>query len=205
MTNARLSLAIASIALAATGCGGTAAKHASGQALTQTTAVGAPALGGSTAVDFALRDQNRRLVRLSAQRGRLVLLTFLYTHCRDVCPLIAENLNDVLRRVGPERRDVRVIGVSVDPARDTHIAIRQFVRSHRLLPQFLYVTGPRRRLQQVWQNYNVLAMPRNSQVIDHSAPVLLIDQRGKPRIYYPSNVTTGPVLKDVRRLLAASS
>jgi protein SCO1 len=187
------------------GCGGNGAHADRGAQTVARPVTGAPALPDSKAVDFTLRDQNGRLVRLSAERGRLVLLTFLYTHCRDVCPLIAENLNYVLRGLGGERRDVRVIGVSVDPARDTRPAIREFVRSHRLLPQFLYVTGPRPRLQQVWQNYNVLAMPRNSQVVDHSAPVLLIDRRGRPRLYYPSNVTTEPVLKDVRRLLAAGS
>lgn len=195
----RLALLIAVAALAA-GCGSRAATTGS-QA--PPAAKGTRVLADSQAADFALRDQDGKLVRLSAQRGRLVLLTFLYTHCRDVCPLIAENLNDVLRQLGPRRDDVRVIAVSVDPARDTRPAIRAYVRLHRLLPQFRYVTGPRAKLQRVWQNYNVLSMPRNEEVVDHSALTLLIDQRGRPRTYYASNVLTPPILRDVRKLLAS--
>ena len=41
-----------------------------------------------------------KIVRLSGQRGRVVLLTFLYTRCPDVCPLLAANLNAVLRSLG---------------------------------------------------------------------------------------------------------
>lgn len=194
---------VAAIFLAGCGGGSHAAKTGRIQAPAQAQSSGVPALADAKVIDFALRDQDGRLVTLAGQRGRLVLLTFLYTHCRDVCPLIAVNLNDVLRGLGPQRRDARVLAVSVDPARDTHRAIREFVRLHRLLPEFRYLTGPVSLLRQVWQNYNVLAMPRNQEVVDHSAPTLLIDRRGRPRTVYPSSLETGPVLRDVKKLLAA--
>jgi protein SCO1 len=184
------------------GCGGghSATKI---QAPAQSQSRGVPVLADAKAIDFALRDQDGRVVTLAGQRGRIVLLTFLYTHCRDVCPLIAASLNDVLRGLGSQRHDVRVIAVSVDPARDTRRAIREYVRLHRLLPEFRYVRGPVTSLRQVWQNYNVLAMPRNQEVVDHSAPTLLIDRTGRPRLVYPSSLETGPVLNDVRKLLSA--
>ncbi len=53
------------------------------------------------------------------QRGKLVLLTFLYTNCPDVCPLITQNLNEALQMLGAKRDDVRVLAVSVDPEGDT--------------------------------------------------------------------------------------
>jgi protein SCO1 len=197
------------LALLQPGCGGgsTARPHAASDATrAPAPAKGSPLAGGATeAPRFTLRDQNGRVVRLAAQRGRLVLLTFLYTHCPDVCPLIAENLNEVLRELGSERKDVRVIAVTVDPQHDTPGAIRAFIREHRLLPQFLYLTGPPRRLQTIWQNYNVLSLRRNEQRVDHSALTLLIDRSGRMRLYYPPNVTTPPVLHDVRKLLGASS
>lgn len=201
MKRAFLAVCAAAAVLAA-GCGGgqSATKI---QAPPQSQSKGVPVLADAKATDFALRDQDGRVVTLAGQRGRIVLLTFLYTHCRDVCPLIAANLNDVLRGLGPQRHDVRVIAVSVDPARDTRRAIRDYVKLHRLLPEFRYVRGPVTALRQVWQNYNVLAMPRNQEVVDHSAPTLLIDRGGRPRLVYPSSLETGPVLNDVRRLLSA--
>jgi protein SCO1 len=109
--------------------------------------------------DFALRDQYGHLVRLSALRGKVVLLTFLYTHCPDVCPLTANNLNSVLARLGPARADVRVLAVSVDPKGDTPTAVKAFIRSHRLRPQFHYLTGTEKVLRSIWRAYKVQAVP----------------------------------------------
>ena len=112
-----------------------------------------------------------------------MLLTFLYTRCPDVCPLLAANLNAVLRSLSPkERSGVRVIAISVDPAHDTPRAVGAFARTHALVPQFRYVIGSNSELQPVWQGYNVVVQPRNAEETEHSAYVLLIDRAGKPRM-----------------------
>jgi protein SCO1/2 len=158
----------------------------------------------ATAQDFALRDADGRVVRLSAQRGRVVLLTFLYTRCPDVCPLIATNLNGVLRSLSPkQRRGVRVIAVSVDPVYDTTTAVQAFTRSHALLPQFRYLVGSKSELLPIWQAYNLVVEPRSVEETAHSAYVLLIDPAGKPRVTYPSSVDAAMVLHDLRRLALA--
>jgi protein SCO1 len=129
-----------------------------------------------------------------------VLLTFLYTRCPDVCPLLASNLNTVLRSLPPqERRRVRVLAVSVDPAHDTTRAVRAFVRSHALLPQFHYLVGSRSDLLPVWQAYNLLVEVQSVERVSHSAYVLLIDRTGRPRIYYRPSVDAPAVLRDLRR------
>jgi cytochrome oxidase Cu insertion factor (SCO1/SenC/PrrC family) len=53
----------------------------------------------------------------------------------------------------------------------------------------------------VWQAYNILATPRNEAIVDHSAPTLLIDRLGRPRLYYESDVSAAAVVHDLRRLL----
>ncbi len=164
---------------------------------------GATVLPDSVALDFTLRDVYGNAVQLSAQRGRVVVLTFLYTRCRDVCPLIAENLNSVLRRLGSSRSEVSVIAVSVDPVGDTRQAVRAYIRLHRLLPQFHYLVGTAAELRPVWQAYNVLSIARNLETIDHSAPTLLLDRRGRPRAYFPASLRAADVLHDVRALLGA--
>jgi protein SCO1 len=169
-------------------------------AVASAAAGGVPVLPGTTAQDFALRDQNGRVIRLSQQRGHVVLLTFLYTRCPDVCPLLASNLNTVLRSLPPqERRRVRVLAVSVDPAHDTTRAVRAFVRSHALLPQFHYLVGSRSDLLPVWQAYNLLVEVQSVERVSHSAYVLLIDRTGRPRIYYRPSVDAPAVLRDLRR------
>ena len=74
---------------------------------------------GFEARDFTLRDQSGRQVSLSGELGRWAVVTFLYTRCPDVCPLIAAQLNEVLRELGSARDRLRVLAVSVDPKGDT--------------------------------------------------------------------------------------
>jgi protein SCO1/2 len=95
---------------------------------------------------------------------------------------------------------VRVIAVSVDPAHDTPDAVRAFVRTHALLPQFHYLLGSRSDLLPIWQAYNLLVETKSVERVSHTAYVLLIDRTGKPRIYYPSSVGAAAVLRDVRRV-----
>ena len=70
----------------------------------------------------ASHDQNGSRVTLAAQRGHWVIVTFLYTYCPDVCPVIAGNLNAALGAPPHAAAGLRVLSVSVDPARDTPAA-----------------------------------------------------------------------------------
>ncbi len=152
---------------------------------------------------FALRDQAHRLVSLKSERGRVTLVAFLYTHCPDVCPIIAEQLNTALRALGAERTHVRVLAISVDPAHDTPAAVKRFVRVHRLLPEFRYLTGTRKQLAPVWRGFHIAAAPGPNGVVSHSAFELLLDPQGRERVLYDSKVKSADVVHDVRLLLAA--
>ena len=206
MSTRRAALLACGVVTLASGCGGHTAAPSTSTAAAPHAHAAAPAHGTPVAAsvaaqDFALRDYNGKIVRLSGQRGRVVLLTFLYTRCPDVCPLLAANLNAVLRSLSPkERSGVRVIAISVDPAHDTPRAVGAFARSHALLPQFRYVIGSKSELQPVWQGYNLVVQPRNAEETEHSAYVLLIDRTGKPRMTYPSSVVAATMLRDLRRL-----
>src|SRR6266436_5624930 len=50
-------------------------------------------LGSTPAPDFLLKDQFGHSISLAQFKGKPVVLTFLYTHCPDVCPLTAEKLH----------------------------------------------------------------------------------------------------------------
>jgi protein SCO1 len=151
--------------------------------------------------DFALRDQNGKLVRLGAERGKLVLLTFLYVECRDVCPLVAGNINTALKRLGPARKNVRVLAVSVDPVGDKRKAVRRFVRSHRLLPEFHYLIGSAALLGPIWEAYGVTSIRNAKDDVDHTLYTLLVDRGGKGRVIYDATALPGEVAHDLRLFL----
>ncbi len=151
--------------------------------------------------DFTLRDQSGEEVSMSAQRGKLVLLTFLYTNCPDVCPLITQNLNEGLRMLGPQRDDVRVLAVSVDPEGDTPKSVRAYAKKHHLLPEFHYLIGSRPELTKVWKAYDVAAVASDPELVDHTAYTMLIDRSGAGRVIYDSQVKAKDVVHDIRLLL----
>jgi protein SCO1/2 len=165
------------------------------------TFAGSAVVGKPPAQDFSLRDQDGRTVRLSDERGRYVLVTFLYTHCPDVCPLIASSLNSALAGIGPARKDVRVLAVSVDPKGDTRGAVRAYARRMHLLPQFRYLTGTRSQLVPVWRSYNVIAVASSPDVVDHVAYTVLVDRAGRRRVMYDAQVKAHQVVHDLRVLM----
>ena len=151
--------------------------------------------------DFALRDQHGRLVRLAAQRGKVVVLTFLYTHCPDLCPLTAVHIDDALELLGPSRSGVTVLAVSVDPTGDTPAAVRRFTRTHRLGPQFHYLTGPKSALERIWRRYDVSSVKVGGADPDHTLYVLLLDRSGKTRVLFDSTARPAAMAHDLRLLL----
>jgi len=75
-------------------------------------------------------------VPLYVLHGKPVVAAMVYTHCRDVCPLIAECMQAVERRLPTSERDsVQFVLFSLDWTRDTPQQLRQFAQQHRLDPR----------------------------------------------------------------------
>ena len=185
----RTSLLTVGLALLLSACGGS---HVAGE----------KGVKSGPAPQFSLRDQDGRLVDLAQQRGRVIVLTFLYTHCKDICPLIASSLNAVLVNLKePERQRVRVIAVSVDPRGDTFTSVRRYAKEKNLLPQFRYLVGSKQELQPVWSAYGILIDPVNLESIDHTGRIIVIDRKGELRAGFPPTVAAAKVLADVKKLL----
>ena len=81
---------------------------------------------GVRAPDFSLRDQDGRRVTMREYRGRTVVVTFLYSHCKDTCPVEAQQIKGALDDLG---HDVPVVAVSVDPGGDTSASARKCATS----------------------------------------------------------------------------
>jgi protein SCO1/2 len=196
-------LALAVLAVLLAGCGGTST--ASSEAPPQTTTkrfAGGELDPPRAAPPIALHDASGRPVTLAGQRGRFVLVTFIYTHCPDVCPLITQNLNAALRVIGPTARSrVRVLAVSVDPVGDTPKAVRAYAREKHLLPQFRYLIGSRAELRRVWKAWHVQAVETKPDLVDHVAYTALIDTKGKERVLYDASVRATQVVHDLRVLM----
>jgi protein SCO1/2 len=201
MRRAPLALAALLLILASAACGGSSAS------VSTVSGSPTPFAGGAltpprAAANFTLTDQSGQKVSMASQRGKLVLVTFLYTHCPDVCPLITQNLNEALRELGSERDDVRVLAVSVDPKGDTPKSVRRYAKQHHLLPEFHFLIGSPAELMAVWKDYGVAAVARDPELVDHTAYTMLVDRSGEGRVIYDAKVKPKDVVHDVRLLLS---
>ena len=185
------------------GCGSSAARI-NGPATPKRTFAGGEISPPRTAPPIRLHDAYGRTVTLAAQRGRYVLVTFLYTHCPDVCPLIAQNLNAAVKSFGSAASGIRVLAVSVDPKGDTPAAVRSFTSRMRLVPQFRYLIGTRTELRRAWAAWRVLSVRQSAKVVDHIAYTALIDRTGKERVLYGADVHAREVVHDLRVLMHRS-
>src|SRR5581483_8496938 len=114
------------------------------------------AAGRRAAPAIALRDQAGREVRLSALRGRPVLLTFMDSQCKAECPIQGRQLGAVLRGLPPADRPTLVV-VGVNPTGDTPPSIRHAMRKWTLAGpwRWHWLRGTRAQLERVWHAYGV--------------------------------------------------
>jgi protein SCO1/2 len=163
-------------------------------------------LGKAPAPDFHLTDPSGRAVSLAGLRGRVVVLTFLYTHCPDECPLIAEKLHTTAAQMGDAMSKVSFVAISVDPDNDTPAAIQAFLRQHQIEGQLTFLTGSHDQLAPVWAAYYIAAQANadaaNSASVLHSTRVLVIDQAGDERVNFESDFDPTDLVFDLRALLA---
>jgi protein SCO1 len=155
-------------------------------------------LAGSAAPRIRLADGRGGGIDTRALRGRPYAVTFLYTHCPDVCPTIAQDLSQAMA----EAPGAAVIAVSVDPRGDTAPAVRSFAAAHRLPRGFRYAIGDRRALAPVWRAYFVSSQLGDPRASTHTATVWLVDARGRLRGMYPGGAPIAPadVAHDLRAL-----
>jgi protein SCO1/2 len=139
---------------------------------------------GIPPAEFGLRDEQGRLVRLRDMRGRPTVVTFLYTTCRDTCPLTTQQIRQALDDLG---HDVPVIAVSVDPANDTPLRARVFAGKQGMTGRMRWVLGTSAQLQRIWRAYGVAPQTTKD---DHSASTVVLDATGHQRVGFATSVLT---------------
>jgi protein SCO1/2 len=152
---------------------------------------------------FAMsRANDARLVTAEDYRGKIVLLYFGYTHCPDICPATLSNLAQVLQALGPHASDVRVLFVSVDPARDTLVSLRAYV--HAFAPEVDGLRGSDNEIARLARRYRVLySVKKTDQGIEvmHSDSVFLFDRSGHAREVMTNTNNTSAIAGDIENLL----
>jgi protein SCO1 len=151
---------------------------------------------------FTLTNQHGRRVSLSDFRGKVTILTFLYTTSKTTAPLIAQQIRGALEELEWESRPpTPALAISLDPTGDTPARVQAFLRAASLTGRMEYLTGSATQLSPVWRAYTVAPASAGAVAYERGAFVLLLDRRGAPRVEFPvEELTPEGLVHDVRKL-----
>jgi protein SCO1 len=140
-------------------------------------------------------------VDIADYRGKAVLVTFIYDHCPDICPLIVGNLHAAQTQLGDEADKVQIIAVSVDPRGDTPKTVKAFLADHQMTGRMQYLIGSRPELEKVWSQWDIVARdsPKrfDPDAVEHSALVYGISGSGEMTTIYPVEFKPRQIVHDV--------
>jgi protein SCO1 len=155
------------------------------------------------ATDFELVDHTGQPARLSDHRGKTVLLFFGFVNCPDVCPLTLTRLSSVLRDIGADTSQVRVLLVTVDPERDTPESLAAYVTGFG--PHVTGLTGDVDALAGVRASFHAFATSHPGHdghlMVNHTTQVFGIDRAGQIRVLISPEFDLDTVKDDVRTLM----
>jgi protein SCO1 len=149
-------------------------------------------LTGAPAPSFSATDARGGELGTADLAGMPYVVTFLYTDCPDVCPLIAQELREALEILGPRADRVAVLAVSVDPEGDTPEAVRAWLEQNELPANFHYLVGSERELSPVWEDYFASPQPAGEPESRHTASIWLVDADGRLRTKFSGGIPVAP-------------
>ena len=155
------------------------------------------------APEFALLDTAGRPVRLSELRGRVVLVAFVYTRCTAACPLLTARMARLQATLGADVERVRLLSITVDPARDSADALAEYARRFAADGRrWRFLREEPAALAPVLAAYDEWTRPVAGGEIEHPARLHLIDAAGRIReIYSLAFFDERQALIDIRALL----
>jgi protein SCO1/2 len=162
------------------------------------------------APDLALTTQDGNTLKLADLKGKVCLVSFVFTTCNGTCPATTHRMGQVqaaLKQRGLDKGDrVRLLSITLDPARDTPEVLRKYMDLYDAEPaNWTFLTGDKERVAKVVAAWGMWAKPAANGQLDHPSRVFLVDQKGRVReIYNLSYFKAAWVLDDVELLMKES-
>jgi protein SCO1/2 len=122
--------------------------------------------------------QDGAVVNLGAELddGRPVVLSFIYTSCTTVCPLISHTLAQLQSKLGDNRDRVHLVSITIDPEQDTPARLREYAKTFDAGPEWQHYTGTFAASQTVQRAFDVY----RGNKMDHTPATLIRAAPGAP-------------------------
>jgi len=136
---------------------------------------------GETAPDFALYDQDGRVVQMNRFRGKQIMLNFIYTRCpiATMCPASTAKMmmtQRLARQAGV--KNLELISITMDPAYDTPGVLKDYAQARGIdTSNFSFLTGPSQAVKDLLAQFGVIAEFKDG-LLNHTLATLLINENG---------------------------
>lgn len=155
------------------------------------------------APDFTLVDQEGKPFSFAAVRGKVVLVTFIFTTCPDFCPILTSKLTQIQRQLEANKeKNLFFLSVTTDPDTDKPPVLKSYAEQYRAnLRSWAFLTGDKKSVAKVWDAFGIRVKKLPNGQIQHTGLVVLIDRKGMRRVnYYGDTWDEKAVLKDIAEL-----
>jgi protein SCO1/2 len=152
--------------------------------------------------DVRLVRDDGKVVTLSEEMndGRPVVLNFIYTTCSTICPVMSQTLAQFDHELGPDRKRVHLMSISIDPEQDTAARLHEYARKFHAGPEWQHYTGTAQASLAAQRAFKVWRGDK----MGHSAVTLVRAAPGKPWLRIQGFVTPGELLQQYHHLLEQS-
>jgi protein SCO1/2 len=135
---------------------------------------------------FTLTSQDGKPVALADLRGKVLAVTFIYTGCPDICPLVTQKMVEVQNALGAAfGAKIAFVSITLDPERDTPAVLKDYAQSWGAKPDgWMFLTGSPAAIRDVTRRYGVFFAKKEDGSVDHTQLTTLVDADGQMRVQY---------------------
>jgi len=142
-------------------------------------------------------------------KDNITVISFIYTHCPDVCPVITANMKNIQSQL-EDTTGIQFVEISFDPERDTPSVLANYKSNFKLNEQFTLLTGTQANVDSLLGKMNILAeksridsvqQDSNQYFMKHSNTIYVMDKQGRIKFeYMGSAVPPEYVAEDINKL-----
>ena len=159
-----------------------------------------------------INQDSSKVVFPDAFKGKIVVMSFIYTNCPDICPLTTHNMQMIQEQVKKDNiKNVQFVELSFDPTRDTPSILKKYGDIRNInYGNFEFLTGKKSAVDTLIHHMNVFAIPSDTTFTKSGQPVYffthtdritLLDQNGRIRNEYRgSKANVAEIVKDIKIL-----
>jgi protein SCO1 len=135
---------------------------------------------------FTLTSQDGAPVALADLHGKVLAVTFIYTGCPDICPLVTQKMVEVQNALGAAfGAKIAFVSITLDPEHDTPAILKDYAQSWGAKPNgWVFLTGSPAAVRDVTRRYGVFFAKKEDGSVDHTQLTTLVDADGQMRVQY---------------------